>query len=148
RGPPGPDRAERVAAKRVGHRADDDDGHVGIVANIRRTRRLEVPRHTAFHDAVWDAGDDRRGRIDNRHGLTAHRAVRATVRGPPGPGRAERVAAKRVGHRADDDDGHVGVVANIRRARRLEVPRHTAFHDAVWDAGDDRRGRIDNRHGL
>src|SRR5213075_1294974 len=109
---------------------DNDDGDIGIVTNVGGARRIEVPRDAALHNAVWGAGDNRRSGVDDRHGLTADRTVGATVSGPPGACGSKRVSAKSNGDSADNDDGDIGIVTNVGGARRIEVPRDAAFHNA------------------
>jgi len=94
RGLPGPCRIKGAAAMtgHIGHRAENRNR--GAAAIIRRGRRIKGPGHPLFHCLIGAAArNDRRGRIDHRHLLTARAAVAAGIGGLPGPRCIEGAAA-------------------------------------------------------
>src|SRR5207302_2053853 len=93
--------------------------------------------------------NDRSGRIDYRHLLTAGTAVAAGIGGLPGPRRVKSAATMtgHIGHGAENRNHRAAAVVGCRR--RIKGPGGALLHALIGAAArNDRSRRIDYRHLL
>ena len=114
----------------VSHCADDPNG--GGTAGVRRNGSVECPWGPLLDCLRTCTCYDGSDKINHHYCLTALRAIAATINRLPGAGRAQGVAATRIGDGADDDNSDGAAV--ICGGGQVKRPVRAALNNLIGNA--------------